>query len=164
MPEWAREATSLIATVPGVTPEVVAGYLGRSKETVKWLMQHPLVKQRVHTLQLQIIKNKADLTEKLSGLRERAIDHAIKKLPDASVKEALEVAKFASDYHPDRHFTKLERREEKHTHEHRIGGNLIEDVRNNHLAAVRQRTITVEPISVETITGDASNGENPIGE
>ena len=143
-PQWVQEAASLIATIPGATPEQVAAYLGHSPETMRRVMASPAIQARIRELEFKIIQRNSALTEELSALRVAAITRAREKLPEASVKEALDAAKFASDYHPDRLFVKVERREEKHTHEHQVSGKLLEEIKQRALTVSARPAITVD--------------------
>jgi len=149
-PQWVQEAASLYATVPGLDFKTLATYMRRSPGMIKEVLEHPEIEARVKSLQLECIRKGSQLTEAMSSLREKAIERALEKLPEATMKEAIDVAKFASDYHPDRMLTKLERKEETVTHNHHVSGQLLDGLKQRHLTVVRSAPISVTAIPVET--------------
>lgn len=159
-PQWVQETASLYATIPGLDIKTLAAYMRRSPATVREVLDSPAIATRVKALQLECIRKGSQLTEKMTELRAKAVGRALEKLEEASIKEAIEVAKFASDYHPDRMMTKLERKEETVTHHHHASGQLLDTLKQRHLTVVKSAPIPVEPISVETISVAAAADED----
>lgn len=148
---WVQEAASLYATVAGASVDYVASYMGKSEKLVKAAFEHPVVKAYVQKLQFRVLQKQSELTEELSEIRSTSISRINECLPEASIKDAIAALKLSAEIHPDRAFVKMEKREEKHTHSHQVSGNLLEELKQRHLVAVKP-AIQVEAHVVEDDT------------
>lgn len=150
---WVREAASLYATVPGASEEYVAAYMNRPIATVKQAFASRPVQEYIRKLEFKVMQKRAELTEDLTEIRETSISRIKECLSEASLKDAIAAGKWASEVHPDRHLVKMEKREEKHTHNHHVTGNLIDELKQRHLAAVKP----VIQVEAEVIEPDDDN-------
>lgn len=148
VPEWVKEAASLYATVPGLNTASLASYLNKSKELVEASLASKPVVQYIGELRIQIIRQRKAPEEALTRMREVSYDQILERILSGEMadKDLISAAKFSSDYHPDRHFTKMEKREERVTHEHRATGALMESLHKRHLEAIKPKQIVGEVV------------------
>jgi len=150
--EWVKEAASLYATTPALKVEMIASYMSKPVDVLKACFAHPLVQQYINRLQADVVLKRNGSANTLTEIRETAYEKilAMVKNGEVSLKDLTAVAKFASDYNPDREFTKMERREERITHTHQVSGHVIAAMKERHMLACEPRqTIQVEAEVVE---------------
>jgi hypothetical protein len=144
VPQWAQECASLIATVPGLRNEQIAAYLGRSKQVIEELLESAPIQDYIARLQLDIVRKRQDSTEDMSNLRDKSIKRCLEVIEEADPKDAVAIAKFAADYHPDRAFVKMEKREERVTHTHKAGGALLAALKERHHELTNTKSAPIE--------------------
>jgi hypothetical protein len=144
--EWVKEAASLYATTPALKVEMIASYMEKPVEVVKTAFAHALVQQYINRLQADVVLKRNGSANTLTEIRETAYEKilAMVKSGEVSLKDLTAVAKFASDYNPDREFTKMERREERITHTHQVSGHTLQALKERHMLACSP----TEPIQV----------------
>jgi hypothetical protein len=148
-PHWVREAASLLATVPGASIDYVAYYLGHTAKTLKTAVEQRVVQEHIKSLQFQVLKKRDEhvkgVTEDLTSIIEGSVKRLKECLPEATPKEAIAMARFACEVHPEHTFTKLERSEHKHEHQHHVSGAQINMLKERHLTAKQPVVIDVTP-------------------
>lgn len=154
---WVQEAASLFATVPGASAEYVAAYMGKPVATVKQAFSHPVVRERIKSLEFMILQKQSELTDDITQIRGDSVKRLKEVAPTASARDAIAIARFACEVHPDRAFVKMERTEHRHDHTHRATGDLLESLKQRHLSASQPIQIEAqvieddeEPIEVQS--------------
>lgn len=161
---WVQEAASLIATVPGANIEYVAAWMGKPVATMKQVLGHPVVKERIKTLEFGILQKQSQLTDDITQIRGDSVKRLKEIAPEASAKDAIAIAKFACEVHPDRAFVKMERKEHRHDHSHRATGDLLDSLKQRHLAASKPIQIEAQVIDDEDEVGEHDNSAQELVE
>jgi hypothetical protein len=159
LPPFWGEIASLAGTVTGVDAKTLGGYFKRPKSQIEQILSHPIVQEHVEYLKSEIALRLSGEVSTLTEARSLAIqgikDHLAEYGDSMKVSELLNVLKTISDYHPDRRFVKVEKREEHRVIEHTINAHALEELRGRALENFNRKP--VEALEVGSLSATISD-------
>lgn len=156
LPPFWGEVASLAGTVPLVDAPILAGYFKRPKKEIETILAHPIVQEHVEHLKSEVALRLSQETNTMTAARSLAIklihDHLQQYGDGMKVSELSNVLKMLADYHPDRRYVKVEKREEHRVIEHKINEHALESLKQRALENFSR--VPVEAMSVSATGRD----------
>ena len=156
LPPFWGEVASLAGTVPLVDAKILAGYFKRPKKEIEGILEHPLVQEHVEHLKSEVALRLSQETNTMTAARSLSIqlihEHLQQYGSSMKVSELSNVLKMLNDYHPDRRYVKVEKREEHRVIEHKINEHALETLKQRALENFNR--VPVEALSVSATGRD----------